>query len=97
MVGIEELGRLNYPQIAAVGMAAAEGREPRIVELRWDPPTGSNPPSSSSAATASSVSPSMATATDGSPIVDSEYPEVVIIGKGTNRTPSHQPTLFNPY
>jgi leucyl aminopeptidase len=37
-VGVEMLLEGNYPQIAAVGMAAAEGREPRIVDIRWDAP-----------------------------------------------------------
>lgn len=36
VVGVRNLLDQNYPQIAAVGMAAAEGRDPRIVEVRWD-------------------------------------------------------------
>ena len=35
-MGIEDLLLANYPQIAAVGMAAGHGREPRIVDLRWN-------------------------------------------------------------
>ena len=27
----------GYPQVYAVGMAASEGREPRVVEFTWDP------------------------------------------------------------
>ena len=38
MVGVAELSKQGYPQIAAVGMAAAAGREPRIVDIRWDAP-----------------------------------------------------------
>ena len=38
-VGVVALVAGNYPQIAAVGMAASEGREPRIVDIRWDAPT----------------------------------------------------------
>ena len=37
-VGIELLLEKNYPQIAAVGMAAGQGREPRIVDITWDSP-----------------------------------------------------------
>ena len=37
-VGVELLLEKNYPQIAAVGMAAAQGREPRIVDIRWNSP-----------------------------------------------------------
>lgn len=37
-VGVELLKEKNYPQIAAVGMAAGQGREPRIVDIRWDSP-----------------------------------------------------------
>ena len=36
VVGVKNLIEENYPQIAAVGMAAAEGREPRIVDIRWE-------------------------------------------------------------
>lgn len=38
VVGVDELSKHNWPQIAAVGMAAAAGREPRIVDIRWDVP-----------------------------------------------------------
>ena len=38
VVGVAELSKHAYPQIAAVGMAAAPGREPRIVDIRWDAP-----------------------------------------------------------
>jgi leucyl aminopeptidase len=37
-VGVELLLEKNYPQIAAVGMAAGQGREPRIVDITWDCP-----------------------------------------------------------
>ena len=105
---MEELGRLNYPQIAAVGMAASEGREPRIVELRWDPPAPAAAPAALSspapAAPAAAVVSSPSTATtdgsneqpeQGSPII--EYPEVVIIGKGTLRDVTTNQHLSNPY
>lgn len=35
---MEKLLAGNYPQIAAVGMAAAEGRNPRMVDIRWNAP-----------------------------------------------------------
>lgn len=37
-MGVEQLIEKDYPQIAAVGMAAAKGREPRIVDIRWNSP-----------------------------------------------------------
>lgn len=33
--GVEELLLHNFPQIAAVGMAAARDREPRIIDIKW--------------------------------------------------------------
>lgn len=41
--GVEELLLHNFPQIAAVGMAAAENRSPRIVDIKW---RNSNDPNS---------------------------------------------------
>ena len=35
VIGVESLLESNYPQIAAVGMAADISRSPRIVELQW--------------------------------------------------------------
>jgi leucyl aminopeptidase len=35
VVGVEDLCRAGYPQVAAVGMAAGSGREPRVVEFEW--------------------------------------------------------------
>ena len=63
----------NYPQIAAVGMAAADGREPRIVDIRWGAPLGdkNSETSSSSASASASVNSS-----------EKNIPEIVIIGKG---------------
>lgn len=37
-MGVDQLIEKDYPQIAAVGMAAAKGREPRIVDIRWNSP-----------------------------------------------------------
>jgi len=33
--GVDELVAANYPQIAAVGMAAAQGRDPQLVDFSW--------------------------------------------------------------
>jgi leucyl aminopeptidase len=35
-VGVDNLIKNNYSQIAAVGMAASSGREPRIVDIEWN-------------------------------------------------------------
>ena len=35
-VGVEELLKNNFPQVAAVGMASGAGREPRVVDFRWE-------------------------------------------------------------
>lgn len=43
IVGVEELLEKNYPQIAAVGMAAAEGRAPRMITIGWDEPATPTP------------------------------------------------------
>ena len=68
VVGVNNLIEENYPQIAAVGMAAAEGREPRIVDIRWDAPMGDkNSENSSTSASGNS---------------SQNIPEIVIIGKG---------------
>ncbi len=37
VVGVENLLQKNFPQIAAVGMAASEGRDPRVVTAYWNP------------------------------------------------------------
>ena len=37
IVGVPHLLDGGFPLVAAVGMAAAEGREPRVVELKWRP------------------------------------------------------------
>lgn len=36
VVGVQQLLKENYPQIAAVGMAAEATREPRFLEVRWN-------------------------------------------------------------
>ena len=38
MTGVQELIARGYPQVAAVGMASAEDRAPRVVDFRWAPP-----------------------------------------------------------
>jgi leucyl aminopeptidase len=38
-VGVAQLLENNFPQVAAVGMASSAGREPRIVDISWDPPS----------------------------------------------------------
>lgn len=67
VVGVKNLIEENYPQIAAVGMAAAEGREPRIVDIRWEAPTREK---------------SSSEASSGSKNSSDNIPEIVIIGKG---------------
>jgi leucyl aminopeptidase len=37
IVGTNALIEANYPQVAAVGMAASVGREPRLIEMKWQP------------------------------------------------------------
>lgn len=41
-VGVEELLKNNFPQVAAVGMASSAGREPRVVDFRWEPSSSSS-------------------------------------------------------
>jgi leucyl aminopeptidase len=38
IVGTDDLIANNYAMIAAVGMASSHGREPRILDFRWEPP-----------------------------------------------------------
>jgi len=87
VVGVKELLQQNYPQIAAVGMAAAVGREPRIVSIRWNGPKN----------VSNSQPDELSTSTTSNPITEEEtinrnkeidkktkqkLPLVVIVGKG---------------
>ena len=65
----------NYPQIAAVGMASSEGREPRIVDIRWNAPKNVN--KNGVDGTDNSVE-----SDSKNDEIDSKIPEIVIIGKG---------------
>ena len=65
----------NYPQIAAVGMASSEGREPRIVDIRWNAPKNVN----KNGVDGGDNSVESESKNDGN---DSKIPEIVIIGKG---------------
>ena len=65
----------NYPQIAAVGMASSEGREPRIVDIRWNAPKNVN----KNGVDGGDNSVESESKNDEN---DSKIPEIVIIGKG---------------
>ena len=75
VVGVNELINENYPQIAAVGMAAGLGREPRIIDIRWDAPI----------LTTGEIKAGDEGVTDRVSkeiVLEKKIPEVVIIGKG---------------
>ena len=68
----------NYPQIAAVGMASSEGREPRIVDIRWNAPKNVN----KNGVDGNDNSVENDRKNDENDENDSKIPEIVIIGKG---------------
>ena len=77
VVGVNDLINENYPQIAAVGMAAGLGREPRIIDIRWDSPIPEQQDKLESEGLMDRES-----AVSKEVVHEKQIPEVVIIGKG---------------